>query len=203
MEYPKLSVTVRKGSTENIPIRMESGVWRYASIENIARSAPVRLKVPEHGILDGWRVAVMNVVRPRDLNAAHNPPWEEELRLADVVDPDHIEFNEINGSGFYPYTRSGEVAWREPIDLSQYNSARMNVRDKAGNLVANWTTDTGHLQLSSLHAAIWLRLQASDTEPLPVVPLTFDIELIRTNGDVERICDAGSTIIVLPENTTE
>lgn len=204
MDYPKLSMKVRKGSTENIPIRMESAVWTYAAIENLSQSAPVRIKSTGHAIPEGWRVAVMNVVRPKDLNSEHNPPWDEDMRVVTVVDPDHIEFNEINGSAFQGFSRSGELAWRLPVDLTQYASARMTVRASVGgSLIASWNTTSGHLQIDATQQAVWVRLAHTDTEALPVGRFVFDVELVRTTGEVERVCVAESDFTVLPENTTE
>lgn len=58
MALQKLTLTIRKGSAEDIPIRVESDAWSYATISAVAQSAPLRITasgVPP----DGWRAAIM------------------------------------------------------------------------------------------------------------------------------------------------
>lgn len=204
MKLQRLTITVRRGSAEAIPIRIESSEWRYASITNIAQSAPVGITAPAHGIPDNWRGAVMNVRGPTVLNAENNPPTDRELRVMRRVDADTLEINDLNGAGLRPYVSGGQIAFRAPLDLSQYIAARMNVRDKVGGaLLANYTTDSGRLEIDPGNEALWLRLQEDDTLALTRPSNVFDIELIRGNGDPDRVCAADSVLTVLPETTTE
>lgn len=204
MALQKLTLTIRKGSAENIPIRLEQSGWSYASISAIAQAAPLRVTVPGHGIPDGWRVAIMNVKAVGDFGAANNPPKDNELHTVTVVDGDTIEFNAINGAAFRAHTGGGQLAWHTPVDLNLYVGARMNVRDKVGGvLVANWTTDTNELERDVANDSLWLRLDDLVTETLTAKNKVFDIELIRTGGDADRVCTHDSTLVVLDETTTE
>jgi hypothetical protein len=204
MDYPKLEVSIRQGSTENIPFRVETDEWAYAPIELIYQTAPVKFKVTGHALPEGWRVAVMNVLRPKDLNAEANPPGEDDLRQITVVDADHVEFNDVNGAGFAKYSGGGQLAWRKPLDLSIYTQARANVRATVGGtLRANWSTANGKLEIDVVKHAIWFRLPAADTALLTAGNNVFDIELVTAGGEVERLCLAVSVLTVLPENTTE
>lgn len=204
MALQKLILTIRKGSAENIPIRLEQSGWSYASISAVAQTAPLRVTAPGHGIPDGWRVAVMNVKAVGDFAAANNPPKDNELHPVTVVDADTIEINAINGAAFRAHTGGGQLAWHTPVDLNLYVGARMNVRDKVGGaLVTNWTTDTGELELDVANDTLWLRLDDLVTETLTAKNKVFDIELIRTGGDADRVCAHDSTLVVLDETTTE
>jgi hypothetical protein len=199
----KLTLTIRKGSAEDIPIRLESEAWSYASISAVAQSAPLRITasaVPP----DGWRAAIMNVKAVGDFAAQSNPPKDSDLRSVAVVDPTTVEFNAINGAAFRAHTSGGQLAWRTPVDLNLYVGARMNVREKVGGpLVANWTTDTNELEIDVANRVLWLRLDDSATELLTAKNKVFDIELIRTGGNADRVCAHDSTLIVLDETTTE
>ena len=204
MALQKLTLTIRKGSAENIPIRLEQSGWSYASISAVAQSAPLRVTVPGHGIPDGWRVAIMNVKAVGDFGAANNPPKDNELHTVTVIDADTIEFNAINGAAFRTHTGGGQLAWHTPVDLNLYVGARMNVRDKVGGvLVANWTTDTNELERDVANDTLWLRLDDLVTETMTAKNKVFDIELIRTGGDADRVCAYDSTLVVLDETTTE
>lgn len=200
----KLNIIVRKGSVENIPIRIESGLWRYAPIEAIERSAPLRITATDHGIPDGWRVAIMNARVLGEFAAQTNPPKDRDLRPAIVPNADTVEFNKINGAAFKPHTGGGHLAWLEPMDLSPFIGARMNLRAKVkGALLANWTTETGELEIDTANRALWLRLSAEQTEALTPGVKVFDIELIRPVVGPDRICAFDSTLVVLDETTTE
>lgn len=204
MALQKLTLTIRKGSAENIPIRLEQSGWSYASISAVLQTAPLRVTAPGHGIPDGWRAAIMNVKAVGDFGAANNPPKDNELHTVTVIDADTVEFNAINGAAFRAHTGGGQLAWHTPVDLNLYVGARMNVRDKVGGvLVANWTTDTNELERDVANDTLWLRLDDLVTETLTAKNKVFDIELIRTGGDADRVCAYDSTIVVLDETTTE
>ena len=203
MALQKLTLTIRKGSAEDIPIRLESEAWSYANISAVAQTAPLRITasaVPP----DGWRAAIMNVKAVGDFAAQSNPPKDSDLRSVAVVDPTTVEFNAINGAAFRAHTSGGQLAWRTPLDLNLYVGARMNVRENVGGpLVANWTTDTNELEIDVANRVLWLRLDDSATELLTAKNKVFDIELIRTGGNADRVCAHDSTLIVLDETTTE
>lgn len=204
MALQKLTLTIRKGSAENIPIRLEQSDWSYASISAVLQTAPLRVTAPGHGIPDGWRAAIMNVKAVGDFGAANNPPKDNELHTVTVIDADTVEFNAINGAAFRAHTGGGQLAWHTPVDLNLYVGARMNVRDKVGGvLVANWTTDTNELERDVANDTLWLRLDDLVTETLTAKNKVFDIELIRTGGDADRVCAYDSTLVVLDETTTE
>ena len=204
MALQKLKIEIRKGSAENIPIRIESSAWAYADVTAVAQSAPLRVTAPAHGIPDGWRVAIANVKAVGDFAAQNNPPKDAELHPVTVADADTIEFNAINGAAFRAHTSGGQLAWRTPLDLGQYESARMNVRDKVGGaLIAAYGTDTGELEIDPANDSLWLRLDEVATIALGNRARVFDIELIRYNGDPERVCAFDSTLVMLDETTTE
>ena len=204
MALQKLTLTIRKGSAENIPIRLEQSGWSYASISAVLQTAPLRVTAPGHGIPDGWRAAIMNVKAVGDFGAANNPPKDNELHTVTVIDADTVEFNAINGAAFRAHTGGGQLAWHTPVDLNLYVGARMNVRDKVGGvLIANWTTDTNELERDVANDTLWLRLDDLVTETLTAKNKVFDIELIRTGGDADRVCAYDSTLVVLDETTTE
>ena len=203
MALQKLTLTIRKGSAENIPIRIESSAWEYATISAVAQTAPLRITASDVPP-DGWRTAIMNVKAVAEFGAQNNPPKDADLHATTRIDATTVEFNAINGAGFRAHTTGGQLAWRLPVDLGQYESARMNVRDKVGGtLLASYSTTTGELEIDSANAVLWLRLSEEQTIALGSRVRVFDIELIRYNGDPERVCAFDSTIAMLDETTTE
>lgn len=199
----KLTLTVRRGASADIPIRVESDVLSYATITAIAQSAPVRITAASHGIPDGWRAAVMNAKGMTEINAENNPPKDSELRKVTVVDANTVEFNKVNSAGFRAYVSGGQLAFYTPRDLSAYSAARMDVKTKVGGeALASYHTDDGTLELDPVNEALWLRLTAAQTGAFVARSYVFDIELVRPSGAVEAICSADSVFVVLPEVTT-
>jgi len=200
----KLTISIRRGSTVALPIRVESSVLSYAQITTIANTAPVRITATAHGLPDGWRAAVMNAKGITQLNAAWNPPKDSELRTIVVVDADMVEINDYNAAGLKAHTAgTGQLAYYAPHDLMPYEGARMNVKAKVGGEpLAIYTTTDGTLELDNATKAVWLKLSDTETMLLAAKNYVFDIELLRTGGGVEAICTADSVLTVLPEVTT-
>lgn len=203
MILQKLKLTIRKGSTVRIPIRVESGEWDYAPITTIENTAPVRITATSHGIPDGWRAAVMNAKGLTDLNAENNPPTDAELYPLTRIDANTVEINKINAAGFKTHTAStGQLAFRKPLDLSGYTSARMDVKDKVdGTVIATFKTQDNTLEIDLASDALWLSLTPVQST-IPVKEYVTDIELMKADGTTLPICKAESTFVVEPEITT-
>lgn len=198
-----LALTIRRGETVNLPIRIESDVLGYASITAIAKSAPVRITAAAHGLPDGWRAAVVNVKGMTELNAANQPPKDAELRRVTVVDPDTVEFNVVNAAGFKAYVSGGQLVFYKPLDMSLYSSARAQLKTKVGGeVLLTLSTADGTLEIDPLNSALWLRLPALTTAGLAFTKAVFDVELLDGAGNVFPLNAADSTVSILPEVTT-
>jgi hypothetical protein len=198
----KLSLTVRRGASEDIPIRVESDVLVYVDITGIAASAPISITAPAHGLTDGWRAAVMNSGVP-EIDTNWDDPLDDALRRITWIDADTIEFNDVNGISFTPYTAGGQLVYREPLDLSQFVEARMNVKASVtGPILATYKHTTGELLIDMVTKALRLTLDTTDTSALTAGKRVFDIEMVRADGSVFPICSAKSALTVLPEITT-
>lgn len=207
----KLTISIRRGSTVALPIRVESSVLSYAQITTIANTAPVRITAAAHGLPDGWRTAVMNARGLTDLNAEYNPPKDKELQRVTLVDADTVEFNSVNATGFKTHTaNTGQLAFYAPVDLSLYVGARMEIKKKVGGerlaLFATPATVTdatdGALELDAANNTLWIRLTDAESTAIEFKSAVFDIELLRANGDIEAVCSADSVITIDQEITT-
>jgi hypothetical protein len=205
-----LALTLRRGETTAIPIRLESASLAYAPIERIERRAPVRIHAPAHGLPDGWRAALANARGLTELNARKNPPEESAYRRINRLDANTLEINDINAAGFSEHIPgTGQLVYRPPLPLVQFAGARMQVKDAVGgNALAAFATAcdgealAGALEIDIPNNAIWLRLTAGESRALAFDAGVFDIELLRPDGGVLAICAADSTLAVLPEITT-
>jgi hypothetical protein len=197
-----LKLTVRRGASEDIPIRVESDVLVYKPITDIAASAPISITAVAHGLKDGWRAAVMNSGVP-EIDIAWDDPLDDSLRRITLIDADTVEFNDVNGISFTAYVAGGQLVYREPLDLSQFVDARMNVKASvSGPVLATYKHTTGELLIDLVTDSLRLTLDTADTSALAAGKRFFDIELVRLDGSVQPICSAKSVLTVLPEITT-
>ena len=203
MKLPKLKLSVRKGASTDLPLRIETGTMSFAAISAMANSAPLRVTAPGHNIPDMWHAAVIDARGMIELNAADsNKIREAEFHQVTVIDANTVDFMEISSASFKTYTGGGYLAYYEPLDLSGYTSARMDVKRRVGGDVelALNTTD-GTLEIEAATHSVWIRLDDTDLAALPAREYVFDIELISATT-VDAICSADSVFEVLPEVTT-
>lgn len=199
----KLSLTVRRGASADIPIRLEADQLVYAPITAIANSAPVLITAPAHGCPDGWRALVQAAGGMVEINTPWDGVQDDRFRRVTLVDGDNVEFNDVNAAGLGTYTSGGYLVYRQPLDLSQFIEARMDVKGSVnGPVLATYRHTSGGLLMDSSAAALNLVLSPTATLSLSAAKRYFDIELIRSDGSVLAACAATSTLTVLPEITT-
>lgn len=197
-----LSIELRRGASTNIPIRIETGVLSFKSITGLSNSAPLRVTAVGHGLPDGWRVAFMNT--PWDeINTEWDSMDDSNLRTISFVSVDTFDVVGLNSAGFSTYTSGGQIAYYSPLDLTQFASARMDIRTKVGGtLLGAYTTANGRLQLDTVNKVVRILLTAADTMLIKAGSWVFDLELVTSGGDVTAVCGPDSIVTVLPEVTT-
>ena len=200
MSMNKLKLpSMRLGASADIQIRIETDEIVFAPIASINRSAPTRIATQSaHGLLDGWRVSVVDANGMIGLNGM--TPVE-----VSVVDASTVDLRGVSSLGFSAHTAgSGALKWYAPKDLSDYTGARMDLkRAVGGDAVLSLHTDDGTLEIDVATSSVWIRLSPTALSDAGVTARDyyFDIELIRADG-VDAICAATSTVTVLSEITT-
>lgn len=197
-----LDLCIRRGSTVAIPIRVESDTIVYKAITAISQGAPVEITAATHGALDGWMGAVTGVKGMTEINASQVPPKDSDLRRMTVADANTVQFNAVSSADFRPYRSGGYLMYFEPMDLSAFVDARMEVKDRVGGTqLALFTVANGKLEIDQSARSVWLKLAAD--EEIAFDEGVFDIELVTSGGLVVPICSAESTLTVSPEVTTD
>lgn len=202
---PKLTIQARLGASADIALRLETSVLKFVAITGMAKTAPLRVTATSHGIPDMWYAAVIDSRGMTEMNAADsNKIRELEFHQITVIDANTVDFMEISAASFSAYTGGGYLAYYEPLDLSGYTSARMDIKRAVGaTAVLSLHTDDGTLEIDAAASSVWIRLSPTALSDAGVTARDyyFDIELIRPDG-VDAICAATSVATVLPEITT-
>lgn len=126
--------TLRQGETFQRIIRWETPPYVYRPITGITRAGPVGILVVGHGLIMGWRAAVVSALGMTEINAKKSPPRESEYHQVTVVDADNITINDINSAEFSAYTSGGYLQYLTPVDLTGY-TAKMQIKDRIGGTV--------------------------------------------------------------------
>lgn len=197
-----LKIEVRLGASADIPIRVETNSLTFAPIASIAKSAPARVvTTASHGIPDGWRASIVDAKGMTELNA--DTVSDRDLTKVAVINATTLDLDGISSLNFRTHTaNTGAVVFYAPKDLASYTSANMDVKKRVGgDVVVNFSTTAGTLEIDTATNAVWLRLSDTDTVALSPRDYVFDIELTRPTG-IDAICAADSILTVLPQVTT-
>lgn len=202
MSLLELTLTIRRGATIDLPIRVESSRIAYRAITSISRTAPMRVTATGHGLPPSWRAAIHGAGGIVEANALSRRLREIDLWRAEKVDANTIDFVDVDATSYHAYTSGGTLAYYSPLDLSAYTAATMMLKtDASGSAQATWNTSDGTMQLDASNAALWLRLSVAQSEAVAAGTYLFDIELTRSAGGVDAICAPTSTLVVQPEIT--
>lgn len=195
------AIKIKKGKTFNWPLRWETKPVIFKAISGITQAAPAVVHAPSHGLVDGWRVAVMSVKGMLAINAPEDPPNEEDMRVVTVVDDDHVSLDGVDSSGMKPYTSGGFLRFLTPVDLSGY-TARAQIKDRIGGTeLLLLTDDNDRIIINDSEHKITVFINAVDTAALDFRSGIMDLELVSASGIVTALIEP-TRIIVEDEVTT-
>ncbi len=186
MTPAKINFTIYQGSTFSQTLRWESSKKVYKEITGITNAAPCIITSVAHGLTEGWRFKITNVVGMTELNSS------ETYRSATIVDVDTIEINDVNSIGYKTYTSGGIIEYLEPVDLTGY-TASMQIRPKVGDttIIHDLTSD---IIVDAAANTISLVISAADTATFDFFKGVYDLEL--TNAGVTTKLASGTITLV-------
>ena len=127
-----IDLDITRGETFKLVVQWETDPTIYKPITAISNTAPVRLTVTGHGMVEGRKAAVTNAIGLTELNATPNRIRERDRHAVTVIDADTIEFNDVDATGFGTYASGGILQYQTPGDLSAYTRARDSFKARAG-----------------------------------------------------------------------
>lgn len=196
----KQNLTILQGKTFKGILRWETEpiVRKAIAGFDVSTGCP-RLTVTGHGLPNGWRVAVYNVGQPKEINAANNPPLDDDYTPATVLDANTIELNRISAVDWKPYTSGGFLQWNTPHDLASY-TVRMKIKNRVGGTVLA-STEAADAPLNVITMAvdnsaktITRTIDADDTAAFAFKTGVYDVEAVSPSGEVTLLFYGSVTI---------
>lgn len=187
MQPARLDLRINQGATFRKPLLMMQPTYIYKAIEAIQATAPLLLTVPVHGIDTDWPAWIEGVSGWSELarDKARQP-----FHLVKALGANTLELNAFNGIG--RTASGGTLVYQPPVDLTG-SSARMFVRDDAGQLLEELTTANGRLVIAG-PGRLMITLTAVETAAISWIKGRYDLELERPGGEVTRWAEGEVTV---------
>jgi hypothetical protein len=94
-----------------------NGILTTKAITGISQSAPAQVTAVAHGLVTGWRAAVVSAKGMSQINVDNYPPKESDWSIVSLVDVDNVTLDDVNSSDFTAYTSGGYLVYLTPFDL--------------------------------------------------------------------------------------
>lgn len=178
-------ITIRRGSTFRLVIRVEQPKVVYVPITAIDKAAPVRLHAVAHGLTSGRRFLVTGAKGLTALNAKNSPPRATDYHKASVVDADTIEVNNVNATNAAAYTGGGVIQYNAPLDMTGYE-IRMQARasEKSEVIVFAASTTDGKIVMQPDGMSAVLTLPDALTSAITASSAVYDVEFVAPDGSI-------------------
>jgi hypothetical protein len=170
----KLNLKMYQGSTFTQVLRWESSRKVYIPITHIAKSAPVVITAPAHGVPIGWRARVTNIQgMPELVNLDYQIVTDATL--------DTVTFNQVNSLAFKPYVQDGVLEYNTPVPIDNL-VARMQLRDKINSPVVLYelNTENGGIKFDTSNYTISLYIPDSGTAEFKFTTAVYNLEFENT-----------------------
>lgn len=186
-------ILIKKGKTFAMEVRWGVEPFIYKAITAISLTdGPPRLTVPGHGMPDKWKGAIIRVEGMTEINASKTPPGDSDQREFTVIDANTLELNEVDPTGFSPYSSGGFVVFKTPNDLTGYSS-RMDVKGKIGGAVLISSEadaaplDVIDLAVDQTNHVTTMTIAADATAALTFKKGVADLEMVSPTGVVTKL----------------
>lgn len=194
-------LTIIKGSTFSRVLRWESLPFVYTPIAAISRAAPAVVTAAGHGLVTGWRAAILSAGGMRQINAKSAPPTARDFHKVTFVSSSQVNFNDIDSSEFTTYTSGGFLCSYTPVSLTGF-TARMKIRATAtGTAALASLVSPTEIVLDNTNHTITITIPAADTAAYTFSTGVYDLEL--ASGDAVPVVTKllSGNITVLDEVT--
>lgn len=159
-----------RGATFRQAFLMQQPTINYKDITG-GQSFPLELKVPGHGLVNGWPIWVEGVTGIPELNR----PYGGQPLFGEVVDVDTLRFSTISGIN-RPRPTGGKIIFNLPVDLAGA-TAKVELLDLAepSEVLISTVVDAG--------GTVTISMAPGDTAGISWERAKFALWLTLSNGD--------------------
>ena len=194
-------ITIIKGSTWTRVLRWESLPFQYSPITAISNAAPAVVTAAGHGLVTGWRAAILSAGGMRQINSKGAPPRTADFHKVTFVSASQVNFNDIDSSGFTTYTSGGFLCSYTPVSLAGF-TARMKIRATPSDTTALVSlVSPADIVLDDVNHTVTVTISATATAAYTFASGVYDLEL--ASGDATPVVTKllSGNVIVLDEVT--
>lgn len=161
----------------------------YANITSITKAAPCVITAVSHGVPEGWRFLVTDVLGMKEINSSDN------YQVATSVTPDTITLEGLNSSSYTTYTSGGVVSYSQPNNLAGI-TAKMQIRPSLTSevILLELTSDNGKLVIDNTAKTITILIGATDTSVLTFASAVYSLELTTIAGEVIQLINGSISL---------
>jgi len=147
MQPAEWTLRITRGEVLRQPVLLSQSRYAYKAISQIQKTAPLRLKVPNHGLPEEWPVWVEDAAGWLELTQQGR---RGPSHRAERVDADTLEINRLNGIN--RSATGGVLVFNAPVDLTGC-SARLLIQGPDGSDM-ELTTENGGIQIQGFGALL-------------------------------------------------
>lgn len=187
-------LTIQKGKTLSLVLRLESDPLVYKAITAITKAGPVAITATSHGLTDGWRAAVSSVGGMRQINSKHFPPQDTDYHKITKTDANIVTFNDTDSTNYTTYTSGGSLVYPTALSLASC-SARMQIRTTAASTttLASLVSPTD-IVLDDTTKTITVTITAAVTAAYTFTAGQYDLEFVNAASAVSLLMSGNVTV---------
>lgn len=180
---------VAQGKTFAASFGWAQGSFVWKPISSVSTTAPVMITAVGHDLKDDWPYWVTCVKKPEEINTGTDDELGDPY-LAEVLTPDTLSINSINGMCLDAYTAGGVVRYYARADITGYE-AEMQVRASAGNATVLYEAlSTGvspAITVDPVTSTFNLVIPAAAFEAATFRDAVYEIEITAPSGEKYRL----------------
>lgn len=182
----RIDFCVKPGETFKKRFMWDDGTLVSTAITAITQAAPVQITAANHGLVTGWRAAVVSAKGMKAINSKNFPPLDDDWHVVTRVDANNVRFDTVNSADFSAYTSGGFLVYMQPYSLAGV-TARMILRDavESGTVLATFTSSpAAGITVSDATKVIEIEFE---TSLLTWQYAFYDLELTIPTGEIVEI----------------
>lgn len=186
-----LDLCVPAGATFSAVLRWSTDVLVSKAITGISKAAPAVVTAVAHGLVSGWRAAVVSAGGMQQINAGRYPPHDRDYHPVTNLTTDTVSLDDVSSAGYTAYTSGGFLVYQTPVSLAGC-TALMRIRDyPITGTVLKTMSELDGVAIDDTAKTITLTF---DTAALTWTTGYFDLEMTDATGKITQIAQGVITI---------